>query len=92
MPLPPHRLVADVGGTNTRVALARDGIVDRASIRRFANAGNSGLDAILRDHCKQKLAAYKAPRSFEFVAELGRRDAGKINRQALARAREQEAT
>ena len=55
-------------------------------------ARSSGLDAILRDHCKQKLAAYKAPRSFEFVAELGRSDAGKINRQALARAREQEAT
>ncbi len=47
-------LVADVGGTNTRVALARDGIVDRASIRRFANAGNSGLDAILRDYLTDK--------------------------------------
>lgn len=43
-------LVADVGGTNTRVALARGGVVDRASIRRFANAGNAGLDAILRDY------------------------------------------
>jgi bile acid-coenzyme A ligase len=52
----------------------------------------SGLDAVLRAHCKQQLAAYKAPRSFEFVAALGRTDAGKINRQALARAREQETT
>ncbi len=47
-------LVADVGGTNTRVALARGGVVDRASIRRFANAGNPGLDAILRDYLSDK--------------------------------------
>ena len=49
----------------------------------------SGMDAVLRAHCKQRLAAYKAPRSFEYVADLGRSDAGKINRQALARAREE---
>lgn len=47
-------LVADVGGTNTRVALAREGVVDRASIRRFANAGNPGLDAILRDYLSDR--------------------------------------
>ena len=50
----------------------------------------AGMDANLREHCKQHLAAYKAPRSFEFVAELGRSDSGKLNRQALARAREGE--
>lgn len=43
-------LVADVGGTNTRVALAEGGVVDRASIRRFANAASPGIGAILRDY------------------------------------------
>ena len=41
-------LVADVGGTNTRVALARGRRVDDASIRRFANADFADLHAVLR--------------------------------------------
>lgn len=49
-----------------------------------------GAEDRLRGHCKALLAAYKTPRSFEFVAGLGRTDAGKINRQELARAREKE--
>jgi glucokinase len=40
-------LLADIGGTNTRVALAEDGIVVHKTIRRFANAGRAGLDSIL---------------------------------------------
>ncbi|MCR9126157.1 MAG: glucokinase [Rhodobacteraceae bacterium] len=36
-------LVADVGGTNTRLALALDGVVDPASIRRFANDAHAGF-------------------------------------------------
>ncbi|MCV2870095.1 glucokinase [Defluviimonas sp. WL0002] len=40
-------ILADVGGTNTRVALARYGQVDRGSIRRYPNAGHSGLEPIL---------------------------------------------
>ncbi len=44
---PPLSLVADIGGTNTRVALARGGRVDRATIRRFANADHPGLGPIL---------------------------------------------
>jgi len=41
-------LVADIGGTNTRVALA-DGMTLRlGSVRRFANAGEAGLGVILR--------------------------------------------
>lgn len=43
-------LLADIGGTNTRVALARGGRVDHASIRRFANAGRSALGPILVDY------------------------------------------
>jgi bile acid-coenzyme A ligase len=59
-----------------------------AIVQPREGADTAGMDQALRAHCKQLLAAYKAPRSFEYVAELGRTDAGKINRQALARARE----
>ena len=52
-------------------------------------AGKAPDPAALRDHCKQLLAASKAPRSFDFVDDLGRNEAGKLNRQALAAAREE---
>jgi bile acid-coenzyme A ligase len=35
-------------------------------------------------HCRSRLAAYKVPRSYEFVARLPRNEAGKIRRSALA--------
>lgn len=40
-------LVADIGGTNTRVALADGETVREASIRRFANAEFPNLEAVL---------------------------------------------
>ena len=43
-------LVADTGGTNTRVALASDGVVDQSSIRRYRNAQASGMAEILRQY------------------------------------------
>ena len=43
-------IVADIGGTNTRVALAEGSRIDRAGIRRFANADRSGIAAILADY------------------------------------------
>ena len=46
-------LVADIGGTNTRVALARAGIIDRDSIRRFANKDAADLREILAQFMKQ---------------------------------------
>lgn len=39
-------LVSDIGGTNTRVALARDGDVDSSTIRRFRNDRYGGLGEI----------------------------------------------
>lgn len=39
-------LVSDVGGTNTRVALSRDGEVDESTIRRFKNRNYGGLGEI----------------------------------------------
>ena len=35
-------------------------------------------------HCRERLAAYKAPKSYEFVDALPRDDTGKIRRSALA--------
>jgi glucokinase len=42
-------LVADIGGTNTRVALADDKVLQEATIRRFRNADYAGLETILRE-------------------------------------------
>ena len=50
-------LVSDVGGTNTRVALSRDGAVDADTVRRFRNSQYDGLSeiytAFLSDHDAQ---------------------------------------
>jgi bile acid-coenzyme A ligase len=40
--------------------------------------------AELDAHCRSRLAAYKRPKSYEFVPELPRNEAGKIRRSALA--------
>lgn len=40
----------------------------------------------LRDFCRNHLAGYKCPRSFDLVADLGRNAMGKINKRALKRA------
>ncbi|WP_424939748.1 glucokinase [Aliiroseovarius sp. S253] len=45
--MPHHSIVADVGGTNTRVAIALDGQVLPDSIRKFANADHESLTQIL---------------------------------------------
>lgn len=50
-------LVVDIGGTNTRVALAQGARVDRTTIRRFANAEYPGLSEILSTY----LAAANRP-------------------------------
>ncbi|MBV9581863.1 MAG: AMP-binding protein [Chloroflexi bacterium] len=43
--------------------------------------------AVLDAHCRERLAAYKAPKTYEFLVDLPRNDAGKIQRSALAAAR-----
>ena len=40
-------LVADIGGTNTRVALARGPVVDRGTVTRYANADHADLSVVL---------------------------------------------
>lgn len=49
MPSQGLSVVADVGGTNTRAALARDGAVEPATITRYRNAGRAGLGDILAE-------------------------------------------
>ncbi len=44
---PPPQLVADIGGTHSRVALADHGVLRPGSIRRLANADQTGLEALL---------------------------------------------
>jgi len=43
-----YSLVADIGGTNTRVALAEGRRVLEATIRRYSNADFPGLESVLR--------------------------------------------
>ena len=49
----PLALVADIGGTNTRVALATGQRILDGSIKRFANAGRAGLGEILSEYMDQ---------------------------------------
>ncbi len=42
-----HSLVADIGGTNTRVALARGASVRLDTVRRFKNAEYDGIGAVI---------------------------------------------
>jgi glucokinase len=46
-------MVADVGGTNTRVALAEGRLVDATSVRRYRNAEHPGLDSVLRTYAAE---------------------------------------
>ncbi len=52
MPASPNRLslVADIGGTNTRVALAEGMRVLPDTVRRFRNADHAGLEPVLRTY------------------------------------------
>ena len=47
-------IVADVGGTNTRTALARNGAVEPATITRYRNAGRADLADILAEFLRSQ--------------------------------------
>lgn len=49
-------VVADIGGTNTRVALAHGGVVAPDTIRRYRNAENAGLETVLRHYLDEQTA------------------------------------
>ena len=40
-------MVADIGGTNTRVALAKGDAIDPTSVRRYSNADHAGLGSVI---------------------------------------------
>ena len=46
-------LVADIGGTNTRMALARGTTVDASTVRRFANAEVTGFAEVIRRYLSE---------------------------------------
>ena len=46
-------LIADVGGTNTRVALAHDGRLQTDSIHRYRNVNQFGVAEILQDYLRK---------------------------------------
>jgi glucokinase len=56
MPHPTDTLtiVADIGGTNTRVALAKGSEVLAGTIRRYANADHPGLEPVLRRYLAEE--------------------------------------
>lgn len=45
-------------------------------------------DVVLRAHCKERLAGYKVPRSYEVVDAIERTEAGKVNRRSLIELRD----
>ncbi len=47
-------LVADLGGSNCRLALARGGVLIENSIRRLSNAGFASPDALLRHYLNEQ--------------------------------------
>ena len=49
-----HYLVADVGGTNTRVALANDGKLQTQTIHRYRNTDQSGVVEILQTYLAEQ--------------------------------------
>ena len=53
----------------------------------YAIIANPPDPVALREFCKERLAAYKAPKTFEFVDTIPRTPAGKLNRTALGEER-----
>ena len=47
-------LLADVGGTNARLALARNGAIDAATVTRFRDDDYPGFDDVVRDYLRRQ--------------------------------------
>lgn len=60
-------LLADIGGTNSRLALARDGMLQRDTIRKLSNDCSPGLIPLLADYA----AAQTAPPTRLILAAAG---------------------
>jgi glucokinase len=57
----PLVVTADIGGTNTRVALARGSALLADTVRRYRNADHDGFDPILRDFIAQSAPVSAQP-------------------------------
>ena len=53
-PADTYSLVADIGGTNTRVALAKGTRLLPETVRKYSNAGFPGLETVLRLYVEQE--------------------------------------
>ncbi|MCB5197700.1 glucokinase [Loktanella sp. TSTF-M6] len=49
-----YNLVADIGGTNTRIALAQGADVLPATVRRYRNVDFTGLESVIRRYCEDE--------------------------------------
>jgi glucokinase len=50
------RLVADIGGTNARVALCENGVIQSVSVQRFSNADWDSLEHVLAAFCARQVS------------------------------------
>ena len=71
-------ILADIGGTNTRVALARAGSVCHETIRRFSNAESDGLPAPQRREVGAPLSL--GLRTQRTTRRRGQRKRGRLRR------------
>ena len=70
---------AEMGQSVLAVVQLADGIAQLAD----REASHDQLAVALMAHCRSTLAAYKCPRSIEFVASLPRTPTGKLLRRVL---------
>jgi acyl-CoA synthetase (AMP-forming)/AMP-acid ligase II len=77
-----HAAVADVAV----IGVPSEGMGEEVkALVILADGSSPPSPEALNAFCREKLAGFKCPRSFEFVADLGRNAMGKINKRALRR-------
>lgn len=75
-----HPAVADAAAVGREDSEWQEAVTAVVVLAEGADAGGEEL----RAHCAQRLAGFKVPKRFEFVAELPRTASGKLLRRALA--------
>ncbi|MGP9790932.1 benzoate-CoA ligase family protein [Roseinatronobacter sp. NSM] len=89
-PLEVERCLNEHPDVHECAVLAEQLVDKRTALRAVVNlvpgqSGDAAQTARLRDYIKAQLTPYKAPRLFDYVAELPKTGTGKIDRQALLR-------